>query len=65
MIRRTRTDLAPAMLMDQGLDWPLKKERRRHIHGTVGAHDLPVSHARGDGLAIQIGHADTDATEEG
>jgi len=53
------------MLMDQGLDWPLKKERRRHIHGTVGAHDLPVSHARGDGLAIQIGHADTDATEEG
>jgi hypothetical protein len=26
------------------LDWPLAKRRRQHIHRTIDAHDLPVSH---------------------
>ncbi len=28
----------------QGLDWSLNKERRRHIHGVLEMHELPVSH---------------------
>jgi hypothetical protein len=24
--------------------WPLAKERRRHVHGIIDGHDLPVSH---------------------
>jgi hypothetical protein len=26
------------------LDWPLAKDRRAHIHGTIDLNDLPVSH---------------------
>ncbi|MCG8457771.1 MAG: 2OG-Fe(II) oxygenase, partial [Holophagales bacterium] len=26
------------------LDWPINKERRRHIHRRLDAHELPVSH---------------------
>jgi hypothetical protein len=29
---------------EQRLDWPLNKERRRHIHGVLETHELPVSH---------------------
>jgi hypothetical protein len=29
---------------DVTLEWPLAKEHRRHIHGIVDLHDLPVSH---------------------
>jgi hypothetical protein len=26
------------------LEWPLAKERRRHVHGVIDRHDLPVRH---------------------
>jgi hypothetical protein len=26
------------------LEWPLAKERRRHVHGRIDAHELPVRH---------------------
>ncbi|WP_437745403.1 2OG-Fe(II) oxygenase [Sorangium sp. So ce1504] len=36
-----------AFLVDRAqvqLAWPLAKERRRHIHGVIDAHGLPVTH---------------------
>jgi 2OG-Fe(II) oxygenase superfamily len=29
---------------EQRLDWPLAKERRRHVHGRIDDHELPVRH---------------------
>ena len=27
------------------VEWPLAKERRRHVHGQIDGYELPVSHA--------------------
>ena len=29
---------------EQRLDWPIAKARRRHVHGLLDAHELPVRH---------------------
>lgn len=29
---------------ERQLEWPLAKERRRHVHGQLDAHELPVRH---------------------
>lgn len=29
---------------EQQLEWPLAKERRAHVHGTITSHELPVTH---------------------
>ena len=39
------------------LDWPLNKDRRRHIHGTIDAGQLPVLHStlhRGSPHVLQL-----------
>ena len=28
----------------QRLEWPIAKQKRRHVHGTIDAHELPVRH---------------------
>ncbi len=28
----------------RALDWPLKQESRRHVHGRIDEHELPVRH---------------------
>jgi len=29
---------------EQRLEWPIAKEKRRHVHGRIDAHELPVRH---------------------
>ncbi len=40
-----------------GCDWPLNKQRRRHIHGVLDSNDLPVRHTtlrRGSPHVLQL-----------
>jgi hypothetical protein len=29
----------------RALDWPIKQESRRHVHGRIDRNELPVKHA--------------------
>ena len=42
---------------ERARDWPLNKERRRHLHGRIDATELPVSHTtlrRGSPHVLQL-----------
>lgn len=41
----------------RGLDWPLNKDRRRHIHGVIDSAKLPITHTtlrRGSPQVLQL-----------
>ena len=47
---------------EKRLDWPLAKERRRHVHGILDTHELPVRHeTRRSGRPYTLVLTKTDA----
>ncbi len=40
----TRLDRFLRSSSEQQLEWPLAKDRRAHVHGTITSHELPVNH---------------------